>query len=237
MPCHLSVKSFVNAALQMLHPGAHQKGLLFHSQTRFQQHPEGVPGAVSHCQHQLTGGNHLTCGFHPGKAAMMNPKSGKRGGKPHLSPIFQNLPPHGGHHLPQQIGADMGLGPMEGLLRCSMASELFQYIAAKRVADPGGQLSVRKGTGSSFAKLHIAVRFQFSLLPEPFYRLYPLLYRPSPFQHQRTIAVTGQHRSGKDTRRPQTCYHHRTRQRRRSPGNSKGLFLLEKDRAVLQRSR
>ena len=71
----------------------------------------------------------------------------------------------------------MGLLLPGDLLRRTVLQEHLGNKAAQLIADAGGQLAIRKGTGTALAKLNVRIHIQFAGSRKMFHRLYALVQR------------------------------------------------------------
>ena len=92
----------------------------------------------------------------------------------------------------------MGLCLYQNILRRTVAHHFAQNIAAKRVVDAGGKLSVGKGSSPSLAELDVGAAVKCAAAPKPFYRLNALFNAVAPLQNQRTVAVLRQQQNTAD---------------------------------------
>ena len=158
MSCVISVQSPVNHLLALFDTHSNREWFWLQKNLFLQQHLKGIPGTVSNCQHHSLGWNFSLCGpncchfsvfednlLHPGIEMNASAQTDDL-----LSDIF--------YHIAQKIGADMRFLAVTDFFRRSMTDHLFENKAASWVTDTGGQLSIGKGSCSTFSKLDIAFR-------------------------------------------------------------------------------
>ena len=109
MPGGLVVQAFLDLALQVLRPEAHAEGLALQHKTAVHQHPEGIPGRVTHGKHQCLTGEGPAGGKDAGQPSVLLLKTGEGRVEVHLAAQSFDLPADGGDNAPEQVGAHMGL--------------------------------------------------------------------------------------------------------------------------------
>ena len=102
----------------------------------------------------------------------------------------------------------MGFGIKENIFSCAGFYKLLQNPADSGIIHAGVQLSVRKGTGTALAKLHIAFFIQATGLPEYLYLFMACKRVFSPLQHQRMKSRYSKHQGRKHSGRSKT-HHYR----------------------------
>ena len=85
------------------------------------------------------------------------------------------------HHV-EIIGAHMGLGVHQNVLRGAVLHQLLQDKAVADVLGAGIELAVGKGTGAALAELDVGDEVQHTCGPEPLHVLRPLLHAAAPLQ-------------------------------------------------------
>ena len=199
-------------ALQMLDAHADGEFFLLHGHPRLVQHPEGIPGGVARGQDQGVAvhvigpplRHHRDAGELPPVAA----QSPQLALKAHLAPQRQDLPPHGSHHLPQHIGADVGLVGPEDVPGCAVFCKGIEHKILPGVAGTGGQLSVGEGPRAPLAKLHVRGAGQLSRATKMLHILCAFLHRTAPLQHNGLQPHAGQGQGGEQAAGAH-AHHHR----------------------------
>ena len=107
----------------------------------------------------------------------------------------------------------MGLLLPGDLLRRAVLEEHFGHEAAELVADAGGELAVREGSGAALAELDVGVFVQLTGGGEMLHGLDALVQRRAAFQHDGPVALTGQQQRRKEARRAEAADHRPVRQR------------------------
>ena len=225
-----TVQSGVDYRLPLLDAHTHRKWLRLQKYTVGTQLFEGVPRTVTDCQHQdlcrnLSGAT--LDRLHP---SLPQNHTLHLGFKQHLSTQPDDFLSDGFDHPAQQVGPHVRLLPVTYLLRRAVADHLFQYKIAPRVADAGGQLAVRKGSGSPFAELHVGFDIQMPLLPEALHCLHPAVHICAALQYNRTVTQTGKGQGGKHPCRTKAYYHRRMLHRALTLHKFQRLLFLPFDR-------
>ena len=83
----------------------------------------------------------------------------------------------------------------------------MQHLANKGAFNAGGQLAVRKSTGTALAELHIALLVENMLLPKGVHILLAALNILASLQHNGAQSCLSQDQAGKHTRRTKTNHH------------------------------
>ena len=110
-----AVEAAVDDRLELFHPDADRKGLRLGREPRFQRHPEGVPGGMADRQNQPFGGGPFPARPDGGEAAVFDLQPVEGRPEADFPAAGDNLLPHRADDQPELVGADVGLGPAEGL--------------------------------------------------------------------------------------------------------------------------
>ena len=128
--------------LAVLDAHADGEGLALHAHTRLKKHFKGVPGRVAGGEHQgLAGQGVGTASGHDGDArqgAAPDVQTAEPVLKADVRPQGHELLAHGDHHLPQHVGAHMGLVGVADVLRRAVGDEGVQYMGDAAVVGTGG---------------------------------------------------------------------------------------------------
>ena len=207
MACGVVVEALFDFALQVLGPEAHTEGLAGEGQASVHQGLEGIPGGMSHRQHQRLTGQRPCGGVDAGQNAVAGVQAGEGGVEPHFAPQGLNLLADGGNDAPQQVGAHMGLLLPGDFRRRTVGQKDPCDVIAQGVPDAGGELAVRKGTGAALAKLNVGVFVQLTGGGEVFHRPDPVFQSGAPLQDNGGKPLLGQGQGCKQPRRPQAADH------------------------------
>ena len=197
----------------MLDPHTHGEGLLGHVHALPEEGLQRIPGAVADAQQHRIRDDlpHLLALPHlhahhamPRQQQLLQP-----GLEQHLSAQPKNLRPHGGHHTPQKVGADVRLGEVQYLLGCAMLHKRFQHGLLMDALNARGQLAVRKRARTALAELHVAFRVQHARLRHARHVLRTRLHRLAPLDQDRLCPRPGQRQCGEQTRRARPHHHRR----------------------------
>ena len=129
------------------------EGLGGHGHSGVQQHLESVAGGVSGGEHQRVAGQVVP-------AAGTVHRNGPQGAVPHVqarqpvpeahvAPQGQQLPPHIAHHVPENVGADVGLVLVEDVRRGARLHQRPEDRGDAGIVGAGGQLAVGEGATSA----------------------------------------------------------------------------------------
>ena len=219
----LLVLGGVAVRLTVLNPHAHGEGLGLQADTTGVEHGEGVPGGVAGAQGQVgTGKGSRTLWSlrgNAGQAALPDVQVRQAGFKADVRPQAEQLPAQIFQNGVQVVGAHMGLGVGQNVLRRPAGHQLLQNEAVARVFGAGVQLSVGEGAGAALAELDIGGGVQRAGGPEALHIRLPRLHGTAPLQQDGPQARPGQHQGAEETRR--SCSHHHRRPLRRGPGGGK----------------
>jgi len=142
--------------------------------------------------------------------------------KADLAPQGQDLLPESPDCRREPVGADVGLGLPEDLLRRPRRRQIGQHLPGPGIMGTGIELAVGKGPGAPLPELHVGFRVQHPGLVEALHVPLPLLHRAAPLQQDRHGAGPGQGQGGKEPRRARAAHHRplfgRTGQFFRQPG-------------------
>ena len=156
VPGSFVIQAFFDLALQVFGAESHAEGLALQHKAAIHQHPKGVPGRVAHCKHQRFAGKGTAGGKNTGERAIFLFKAGQGRVEVHLAAQSFDLSADGGYDPPQQVGAHMGLLLPGDLLRRTVLQEHLGDKTAQLIADAGGQLAVRKSTGTALSSSPVA---------------------------------------------------------------------------------
>ena len=189
------------------------EGLGGHGHPGVQQHPEGVPGGVAGGEHQRVTGQGV------GPAGALHGQPGQRPAadvqprqlmaEAHVAAQGEQLLPQAAHHLPQHVGADVGLVLVEDVRRGPRLHQGAEHGGNAGVVGAGGQLAVGEGARAPLSELHVGGGIQHAGGPELFHVRRPLLHRAAPLQHDGGQAVPGQEQGGEQPRRAHARHHRR----------------------------
>ena len=149
--------------------------------------------------------------------------------KPDIHPQRQQLSPDGFHHLPQHVGADMGLMGIADVLRRAVGHKSVQHMADADVVDAGGELSVGEGARAPLAELHVRGLGERSGAPEVLHVSGTLIHIPAPLQHDGGQARPGQGKGGEQPGRSHPHHHGGVGKGAGGGGGLVGPFLPRSD--------
>ena len=194
LPCRAKL-GLRQGGLRMLNAYPDGEGLGGHGHSGVQQHLESVAGGVSGGEHQRVAGQVVP-------AAGTVHRNGPQGAVPHVqarqpvpeahvAPQGQQLPPHIAHHVPENVGADVGLVLVEDVRRGARLHQRPEDRGDAGIVGAGGQLAVGEGARAPLADLHIGGGVQHPRGPEALHVRRPLLHRTAPLQHNGDDPVPG----------------------------------------------
>ncbi len=150
----------VDILLRMLNAHAHREGFRLHMKAVRQHHLEGVACRMPAGKHELSRGN--TPGFFSllakhrrDKTSLFHLEVDKPRVEKHLATCGDYLTTQIRHHLRQKIAPDMRMRFPKNLRGRAGIGKPMQHMRDPLVLRIGRQLSVGKGSGSAFAKLHV----------------------------------------------------------------------------------
>ena len=165
-----AVLGAVDHRLAMLDARADGEGLARHGHVQPVEHFEGVPGAVAHGENHVVREQRapaLGALQHRARdAAVLDFKADQLCLKADRAAQREDLPAQIAHHLTQMIGAHVGLGHEENLLRRAHAMEGLQHMAAAGILDARIELAVGERARAALAELDVALRLQRAAGPE-----------------------------------------------------------------------
>jgi len=213
MARRLVVEALFDLRLEMLCPEADAEGLALQHEAAVHQHPEGVAGRVAHREHQRLTGERTVRGLDADELAVPPLEAGEGCVEVDFPAQRLDLFSDRSDDAPQQVGADMGLLLPGDFLRRAVLEEHFGHEAAELVADAGGELTVREGSGAALAELDVGVFVQLTGGGEMLHGLDALVQRRAAFQHDGPVSLTGQQQRRKEARRAEAADHRPVRQR------------------------
>ncbi len=193
----------------MLDAEADRERLRFHEDAAFIKHCERVTRAVARREHDVIGVQRLALGMR----GIRHRDTADRTGFDHhvddtlLEANFAaerlDLRAHFLDHADETEGADVRLGDIQDFLWRPGLHELRQHLARQvaRIADLAPQLAVGKGSRTAFAELHIRLRIQHPLAPQPPGVLGAFAHALATLEHDRPQAHLRQHQRGEDAAR------------------------------------
>ncbi len=120
----------------------------------------------------------------------------------------EKLTPDGFHHVPQDVGADVGLvGPLD-ILWSAVGDENVEDMGDAGVVDPGGEFAVRKSSRAALAELDVGGGGELARLPEALYIGGAAVCVLPALQYDGAQARPGQGQRGEQARRAHP-HHHR----------------------------
>ena len=212
----------------MLNAHAHGKGLGLQRHAPAVEHGEGVPSGVPRAEHQLPARQpHLPLrplGEDGGEGTVLDLQVSQTGLKADVRPQLQQAPAQPLEGDVEVVGAHVGLGVDENVLRGAAGHQLLQYKTVAQVLGAGVELAVGKGAGAALAELDIGGQIQLPCAPKAFHVLLSLFHAPAPLQQDGPQARLSQHQGGEEPTRPGAHHHRRHRRsgqrlgRRPDPG-------------------
>jgi hypothetical protein len=173
------------------------------------QHREGVARAVSGREDDLLGLDRRAFGC--GRARdrdgadvpVLDQQVGHALAESDLAAERLDLGAHLLDHADQPERSDVRLADVEDLVRRAGLDELVEHLAAEvaRVTDLAPQLAVREGAGAAFAELHVRLRIEDALPPEPPGVAGPLAHRLAAFEDDRAQPHLREQQSAEDAAR------------------------------------
>ena len=209
MSCVVAVQSLVDESLRVLDTHAHGEGFRLHEDLLAVEHFEGVSCAVTDGKDQLLTGQLALGGLHAADSAVFPQDLGHLHAEAHLAAQFDDLLADGFYHMAQLVGANVRLLLIADLLRCAVADQLFQNVAAAGVADTGGQLAVGESACAALAKLYVGPGAEDFVVPEVLHGFHAGIHIGAALQNDGLIAQSCQHQRREHSRRSETN-HHRT---------------------------
>ncbi len=205
----------VDQRLRMFDAKADGKRLGFDVNAPPVDHLEGIARAVSDRQHQMISCNALAaCEYHAAHSAIDDLDV--------IDPAFEadfatQLPDGFAHffdHADQAKSTDMRVADIEDFLGSAGLDEFVQHFAAQmaRILDLAIQLAVGKCPRAAFAELHVGLRVEHALTPQPEGVLCSFANCLAALQDQRSITHLGQQEAGKQAGWPHAD-HDRARSR------------------------
>ena len=200
-----------DGGLVLLNAHPDGEGLLLHRHPRPVEHGKGVPGGVSRGQHQGAavqavrplGALHAHAGEHP----LPGLQAGELMAEAHVAPQGDELLADALHHLPQNVGANVGLvGPLH-VRRGPRPHQGVHHRRDAGVVGAGGQLPVGESARAPLPELYVGSGVQRSSGPEPLYLGGAGVHVLAPLQHHAGDAVPGQKQGGKEPRRSHPHHH------------------------------
>ena len=106
-------------------------------------------------------------------------------------------------HADEAEGADVRLGDIQDFLGRAGLDELRQHLARQvaRITDLAPQLAVRKGARAAFAELHVRLRVEYALAPQPPGVPGSFAHALAALEHDRPQAHLRQHQRREDAAR------------------------------------
>ena len=180
----LLVLGGVAVGLSLLDADAHGEGLSLHGNAPAVEQFKGVPGGVTGAEDQLAAGQWIG----PLRAGdgdtvqgpVLNVQIRQLMLKPDIRTQVQQLPPQVFQGNMEIVGAHMGLGVIEDLLRRTAADQLLQNKAVPEVLSTGVELAVGKGPGAALSELNVAGEVQLSGGPEALHIGSAVLHAAAP---------------------------------------------------------
>ena len=149
----------------------------------------------------------LTGDPHAGERAGAGLQPAQAVAEAHVAPQGDQLLPDALDHLPQNIGADVGLvGPLH-ILRSPRLHQGVDDGGNAGVVGAGGELPVREGPSPALAELDVGGWIQQAGVPEALHLGGAAVHILPPLQHHAGKPVPGQKQGGKQARRPHAHHH------------------------------
>ena len=217
--------------LCVLDPHADGKGLGGKRNARLQQQFEGIPGGVAGGEDQRVAGQVVgalgALRLQRGQLAVSDLQTGQAVSKAYVAAQLQQLQADGLHHVPEQIGADVGLVLPEDILRSARRRQRPEDGGNAGIVGTGGQLAVGKSARAPFPELYVGGRVQYPGLPKAFHVPCARFHRTAPLQYDGRQSVPGQEQRGEQPRRPHADHHRRQRGSAADRGKRVGLRLKQ----------
>ena len=188
----------VDVRLQVL--DAHPDGELarLHGEAAFQEHTEGVARGMADRQNELARVRTLfptrrkVAQYDAPQRAAAHDDVLQPAMEAHLSPVFQDVPPHVAHHRAQAVAADVRLVEIGDFGRGAELDEGVEHLAVARVARLRVEFAVRKGPRAALAELDVAVLVEDMFAEEALVLRGALLDRAAALDDERADARTEQ---------------------------------------------
>ena len=217
----LLVLGGIAVGLPLLDADAHGKGLGLHGHAPGVEHFKGIPGGVAGAQHQMAAGEGIGAGpagdGDGGQRTVFDGQVGELAFKADVRPQRKQVFPQVLEGDVEIVGADVGLGVDENVLRGTVGHQRLQNEAVADVLRPGVQLAVGERPGAALTELDVAGEVQLPRGPEAVHVRLPPLHGTAPLQQNGPQARTGQHQGSEQARRPR-AHHHRGDLRRGQGG-------------------
>ena len=165
-----SVLGIIDQILVMFYANANGKGFSLHLNLAFMHHLISVSGRMADpCKDKGTSYCLRAVYFNAPKLTIFYHKVRYLSTKADFSAPIYNLLTHGLNHAAQDIRTYMRLMFVKDFFWCAMLHKIRRDFVEPRVSHSGGQLTIRKGTSSTFPKLYVRFSLKRTCLPKTFH--------------------------------------------------------------------